>query len=69
MFIAAADGTVSIADDSQKMAAVWSKLTENNVACSCCNSNMEYIGRVNEVARIIGVPPWNGIAALSTALR
>lgn len=38
--------------------AVWEKLTENNVACRCCSSDLEYIDRVNEVADIIGKPHW-----------
>lgn len=44
----------------QKLAAIWLKLTKDNVACACCCSDVEYVNRVNEIADIIGVPHWQG---------
>ena len=53
-------GNMTFVITDQKLAAIWSKLTKVNVACACCSSDIEYVGRVNEIADIIGVPHWKG---------
>jgi hypothetical protein len=39
---------------------IWRKLTECNVACSCCSSDDEYRDRVNEIGAVIDGRQWNG---------
>lgn len=60
MFVVSRDGNVTYIITDQKLAAIWSKLTKDNVACACCCSDVEYVNRVNEIADIIGVPHWQG---------
>lgn len=59
-FVVSRDGKVTCVLTDPRLALIWSKLTEDNVACSCCSSDMEYVSRVNEIADIIGVPHWQG---------
>jgi hypothetical protein len=37
---------------------IWAKLTEDNVACSCCYIDLGYISRVNEIGAIIDGRKW-----------
>ena len=60
MFVVSRSGNVTYLNTDSKLAAIWSKLTKDNVACSCCSSDIEYVGRVNEIADIIGAPHWQG---------
>lgn len=48
------------ADYEARIAAAWATLTKGNVACGCCDSDRDYIGRVNEVGGILGRPAWDG---------
>ncbi len=40
---------------------IWAKLTENNPACSCCNSDDEYLTRVNQIGAMIDGRRWRRI--------
>lgn len=42
---------------------IWRILTQDNVACSCCDSDIQYIDRVNEVADVLGLDHWDGTRA------